>query len=544
MNKQIFLNEITLNFNLREPHGNKPTCIYLVIRILGKQIKMAACVKVYPQLWDRKKQEAIIGFNLSKLDILNNNIVNKQIIAIRIAFEEFKSYICQNPNLIGNINQILRNYIYKNMAKKDDKSATRLLNEALSKAYSKNANVKDSTKKQNYYRLKSFFYYIKKNCLKDDITLLTQDNLDDYQQFLLDEAAIYAAEIAKNNTRIRGGGIQSINDKCEIVKRLINDVLSIDKEYRALNISEVKYRKIEDSREQDDKKRVPLTNDELQLIRNIELNSELSEYRDIFYLQCNVGQRISDMGKLFSKDITFTDGNFVIETLKEDTDAVILNLDIVNELRSKYSHGFRYIKFNNSFNSKLNLNIKKIFNIAKIEREIEWIESKGEKKITYKRKLCDEISSHFARHTFITNMILKGWEADKLCYLTGHKNDKMIREIYTHLTKEDKIKIAIKERNRVENNINKEENNDDISLIDEAKSVLNYLGADADEYIDLHDIDILHRLLYGKYEGKLLDLGLDFKIIKSLYNAKDMDIKEKKEALRDLINEFKIKNNK
>lgn len=255
MTKQFFINEITLNFNLREPHGFKPTRVYVVVRILGEQIKLTTCVKVYPQLWNVKKQEAIIGFNLSKLDIQNNKIVNKRIIEIRIAFEEFKSYICQNPNSIGNINQILKKYIYKGMAKKDEKSATILLNEAFNKAYSRNSNVKDSTKKQNYYRLKYFFLYIKEKSLKDDITLLTQDSLDDYQQFLLDKAAVSADKIAKNNISVRGGGIQSINDKCEIIKRLINDILSIDREYRALNISEIKYRKIEDSREQDDKKK-------------------------------------------------------------------------------------------------------------------------------------------------------------------------------------------------------------------------------------------------------------------------------------------------
>lgn len=99
-------------------------------------------------------------------------------------------------------------------------------------------------------------------------------------------------------------------------------------------------------------------------------------------------------------------------------------------------------------------------------------------------------------------------------------------------------------KNRVESSVNKKNNYDDTTLINEAKSVLNYLGADVDEYIDIYDIDVLNRLLYGKYEGKLLDLGLNYNVIKSIYNTKDMDIKSKKNALKDLIDNFKIKSNK
>ena len=52
---QFFFNELQARFNLREPKANKPTNIYLVCRISGKQVKLATGVKIYPDHWNEKK---------------------------------------------------------------------------------------------------------------------------------------------------------------------------------------------------------------------------------------------------------------------------------------------------------------------------------------------------------------------------------------------------------------------------------------------------------------------------------------------------------
>ena len=69
---QIFFYEVQAKFNLREPKSNKPTNIYLVCRIDRKQIRLSTGVKVYPEHWNVKKQEAYISCRLSELDNLNN----------------------------------------------------------------------------------------------------------------------------------------------------------------------------------------------------------------------------------------------------------------------------------------------------------------------------------------------------------------------------------------------------------------------------------------------------------------------------------------
>ena len=41
MEQQIFIREIVAHFNLREPKSDKPTPIYMVIRIGKKQLKVS-----------------------------------------------------------------------------------------------------------------------------------------------------------------------------------------------------------------------------------------------------------------------------------------------------------------------------------------------------------------------------------------------------------------------------------------------------------------------------------------------------------------------
>ena len=110
---QIFFNEVRASFNLRKPNSDKPTNIYLVCRIDKKQVKLSTGVRVYPNQWNIKKQEAYVSPRLTELDNVNNSIVNEKISELKSGFLEFKRYICDNPNEIDNSLYLLRKYIYK-----------------------------------------------------------------------------------------------------------------------------------------------------------------------------------------------------------------------------------------------------------------------------------------------------------------------------------------------------------------------------------------------------------------------------------------------
>ena len=113
MGRQIFINQMQCNFNLRQPKANKPTNIYLVVYLNNKQVKLSTGVKVYPEHWNIRKQQAYVNARLSELDNNNNTIANDRLSELKDMFLEFKHYLCEHPTDIDNSITILRTRIYK-----------------------------------------------------------------------------------------------------------------------------------------------------------------------------------------------------------------------------------------------------------------------------------------------------------------------------------------------------------------------------------------------------------------------------------------------
>lgn len=434
MDSQFFM-DAKLHFNLRSRKKSKPTIIYAVISIKNKQYKINCGVKVYSKHWVNRYQICLQSPLITQLDNNNNRIANDRLDAVRLAFKEFKLYFCQNPNILNNglIRDTIKSYIANNMKinkhLKTIDTGTYILKCAFEKYY--NEGQKESTKRVNYVRLERFTEFVKDKNIDNTIQcILSQKTLDCYRNYLVN---------LKKEAKY-------INQLCSLIVRLTNDIFCKKSDYKKYSITRLEYDLIKNKLKHDDTKKVPLTEQEIEYLVNLELDEKESEYRDLFVLQCAVGQRISDMPKLFSREIQVVENGFVIVTKKEDISATILQFNFVKDMLEKYRNGFKYINIeewdNNVLSTNSNKMLKTIFKKAGLNRSIEWREQKGFDVVNKKDELCNIISTHYARHTFITNMYKGGMPVDTLCYLTGHKDDKMIREVYNHLTKEDKAKLA------------------------------------------------------------------------------------------------------
>ncbi|MFT0111149.1 hypothetical protein ACMSES_11770 [Bacteroides faecis] len=68
MTHQVFINEIVkANFNLRQPKSERPTNIYLIVRINQKQAKLSTGVKVYPEHWNIKKTRSVYKLSPNRI---------------------------------------------------------------------------------------------------------------------------------------------------------------------------------------------------------------------------------------------------------------------------------------------------------------------------------------------------------------------------------------------------------------------------------------------------------------------------------------------
>ena len=161
MNEQFFMNEMSCNFNLRQPKGEKPTNIYLVVRLNRKQVKLTTGVKIYPEHWNIKRQKAYISMRLTEIDNINNTIVNNKLTELRARFIDFKHYLCEHPDMSGESISILRNYIYKGTMGREQKQsqpATLIMKQIIN---AKEAG--ESTKRQQNLNVGKFERFLKNN---------------------------------------------------------------------------------------------------------------------------------------------------------------------------------------------------------------------------------------------------------------------------------------------------------------------------------------------------------------------------------------------
>ena len=176
------------------------------------------------------------------------------------------------------------------------------------------------------------------------------------------------------------------------------------------------------SKEEKKSKQIPLTETQIYELYNLELSGRDEEVRDVFVEQCLLGQRISDMPKLFAGNYKKIDDHTVeITVQKTQEQAVIYLFPVAKEILNKYSlNGFKHLNINTNpdeqedksreYVRKTDDHIKKICKNAGFDEEITYTEQRGSKKTTVKKKQHELIHTHVTRHTFITLMCKMGFQ--------------------------------------------------------------------------------------------------------------------------------------
>ena len=539
MKTLINANKVTLNFNLREPKKvNGSTNLYAVVKVEGKQLKISLGCKVCAWNWDAKKQVPIVKDGMNQQDIANALQINEIINDVR---SRFFLYLCSGDTITETtIKEVLTIETQKDMANKNaippqrTKTATKLLEEAFETRYGllEAPKCAPSSYKAYTYQLKRFLEYLKQPNVYDSAKSLTNKTIYNYKAYLEAEAEKKGA-----------GTYNVIVKQCNLIILLINDIAA-NPNFERLELVHIEPLKEKKVIKKAETKKRELTAAEINAVVNVELHDKRLEfYRDCFIMQINSGVRVSDLPKLFKREYKTIeeDGKQLIQIVskKETITAVIICNDTIKALINKYADGLPYNFTKNAYNNAL----KVIFMRANLTHEETFSQEINGVKKEVKERLCDIISSHFARHTFITQRLREGWSFEKVCYLTGHANDVQIRLVYEHLTEKDKAQQVIKELGKIEQKQDKTNNtqsNEIEKLINECKDVLMMLGANYGEIADINDLDTLLVKIYVDYHKRFEDCGISAMQLKEIYNTKPT-FKEKQIALQTLICEAKAK---
>ena len=425
MNAQFFINEIGCNFNLRKPKSEKPTNVYFVARVRNKQIKLSTGVRVYPGQWDVKKQEAYISCRLTELDNENNTIVNEKISKLRLYFSEYKQYLCDHPEEIERRAIILlKQYIYKDtMKKKTEKPSTFIMKQIVEEK-----DIEESSKGQYGVNIDKFKRFLDENKIPDTWENMNLDTFSKYQQHLIEDG--------KKPSTVKN----IIKGTFFAVLRKASKRLDLPFKWDESNLDSLELVKDKSNKELARNKEVALTEEQIKQLYEYQptgIEKQIQkkvEIRDLFVLQCLVGQRISDMYKFFNGDNERDKENGTISIIQKKTGAraIIPLVPMAEEIINKYTG--QEIKYYKEGRSALNKELKIIVQEAGLNEPVTY-EENG---IKCTKPLYELLHTHSARHTFSTIMCRKGISREDIIIATGHENTQMLDKIYAHLTAKDK----------------------------------------------------------------------------------------------------------
>ena len=439
MTELNYAKELTLNFNLRKPTSKRPTNIYAVVNVCGKQIKIPTTAKINAYLWDSKKQVPMLLDGMSDTERDNAKHVLDVIFLFQSAFSDYYCYICPNFRQVSpkDIKEhfektvLLDIYSKKKMAKngvpnvKKQRKATKALLKALALYPTMQAKpVTSETLKTYSYYLNNYLYYCKE-IKRDSVLMLTEKGLNEYETFL----------------HSKGHSSKNIRSFLMIVKSLINNVIVKHPDFQTYGVKTVNFKLPQAINEKG--KKVELTDSEINAIKTCEELTPLQkEYRDLFILECLTGQRASDIPILFDPSrYTIKENYFSFVTKKEGVPALVERTPEVLTIIEKYKNGFKHVNVESEVLAKKEtFALKQIAKKANLNRIITYSDTKGK---IQRKPLSEILSSHFGRHTFVTRWARKV-PLETLKYLTGHKDTQALQKYYLHQTDDDRVNIVTK----------------------------------------------------------------------------------------------------
>lgn len=492
------------SFSIRES-SNKPSIIYLVCSDSeGKQYKISTGRKILYSQWNKRKQEPIINSSFSN-DVNRSALVTCHVLnKLKSEYQNYLYYLCStnetfNINLLRNkINNIVTNNeqnINFEIAEEDmvkgnigkTPSATKALDKAL-KQYIADSQVKESTGKVYELLVGKYKKWIVDVYKVDGMSALKQSAFDKYIEYL----------------KAQGKSNADIN-KVAIIRKIINSYIAKGNKY---GLTQIIFNPLKDKRLSDDRVKVEILPDEVEKLENIVLPTEYQLYRNIFCLAIYTGQRVSDIQQIAVGLYERKDGYLIVRTVKRGKNAYIPLSKKVEYYLSKVEGKVKK-QSDVNFRNKLNNKIKEIFKMAGVDREITFIDA-HQKTIT--APLHSIISSHFARHTFITRKVREGYTYEEVGKMVGDTG-RVIEKTYSHLTTDDHI-TALKEKAR-KLKVEAKDNNevapkvvlsmDDI--IDELKDMQGGNIEQAMEYVKQNKVKMIKLIEYytGQTKGMIID---------------------------------------
>ena len=421
------------NFNLRNHKLDKETSIHLVIRWDGLRLVYPTDLKIKPKYWQNDKKRK-----------------NYQRAKRNSQFPQHPEFNTRLDYIISEANNVFRKFQNDNQHQKPSKEQ---LKELLDKVFNLKYNLSEkqligfieqfiiNSKTRTNPRtgkpisegtIKSYrnvcdrlieFASVKKK--RVDFDTITIDFYDDFKRFMIKEK----------------------NYAVNTIGRYFNTLITIMNEAteRGLN-SNLLYKSKRFIVDKEETENIFLNDNELVEIYELDLSdfSKLDNARDLFLIGCYTGLRFSDYQELDLKKLTKENTLEVRQKKTQKRLTIPFYHPIVLAIKEKYNG-----KTHNSLprpisNQKLNKYIKEVGSMVNsLSNKVDKNMTIGGVKVILQKPKYSFITTHTARRSFASNLVLKGKNIFDIMEATGHQSEKAFRN-YVKIEARDKVQRILK----------------------------------------------------------------------------------------------------
>ena len=225
--------------------------------------------------------------------------------------------------------------------------------------------------------------------------------------------------------------------------------------------------------------------------------------RDVFVLQCWTGQRFSDMQLLNTGVIKDSDNGKILEIVqKKRTHKVSIPLlPIALEILEKYHFQVPKVRENTMLKC-----IKEAGKKAGITERCIVTEDSGATVTNTSVCKYELIGTHTGRRSFISNMLLRGYDSHIIMKVTGHKTESAFKK-YAKISSEDAANLMLEtEANKV-NQVNKVKQSNDVTPSSN-ENIAEAISKGIEAGLK-HKDDITYDLLFNSQESNIESYGID-----------------------------------
>jgi len=380
------------NFFLKEPKSKDKTLVYLVFNYNNKRLKYSTGEKINPANWNDEEQRAKGTKKFPEYPEFNSRLTSIE----ACSYNAYRKILND-----GNIptNALLKKELDKTVRlgeKEKEYDLFSFIAKYIEDCKSIKANATIKAYNTTLTRLKDYRTEKKKNFSFEEIDL---EFYNSFVSYLTDE------DYSQN----------TIGKHIKVLKTFLNEATD-----RGINKT-IEYKKRKFKRPVEEPDKIYLNVEELDSIYNLNLSKDkqLDDVRDLFIIGCFTGLRFSDFSQLTQDNIL--DGNKIkIRTGKTNETVIIPLHKYVKSILKKNKNEMPKALSN----PKMNLNLKHLGTLAKINDTVETSITKGGVLVKKPFKKYQLIGTHTARRSFATNLYLAGIPSITIMKITGHQTEK------------------------------------------------------------------------------------------------------------------------